>query len=148
LRIGDAWTALSDPAMVPRLFAAMVVVVLLMGLATTYTYQGDKLYPKVLNPESPLDPYDRGGVPLKEPGDVKAQYPENAPKLGWITSYLTPLTTWLAEKTPHLGTTIVSHPGGIIDEILYYTRGLDTVLETSILMMAFVVASWLITKED
>lgn len=148
MRISEAWNALSDPAMVPRLFAAMVVFVLLAGMATTYTYQGDKLYPKVLNPESPLDPYDRGGIPLRVPGDVKAQYPENSPKLGWITSYLTPLTAWLAEKTPHLGTTIVSHPGGIIDEILYYTRGLDTVLETSILMMAFIVASWLITKED
>ena len=30
-----------------------------------------------------------------------------------------------------------------VDEILYYTRGFDTILESSILMMAFIIASWL-----
>ncbi len=32
---------------------------------------------------------------------------------------------------------------GLIDEILYYTRGFDTILESSILMMSFIIASWL-----
>lgn len=45
--------------------------------------------------------------------------------------------------SPYFGTTIYSSPGGLIDEILYYTRGFDTILESSILMMAFIVASWL-----
>ena len=27
--------------------------------------------------------------------------------------------------------------------MLYYTRGFDTILESSILMMAFIIASWL-----
>ena len=31
----------------------------------------------------------------------------------------------------------------ICDEILYYTRGFDTILESSILMMSFIIASWL-----
>ena len=31
----------------------------------------------------------------------------------------------------------------LIDEVLYYTRGFDTILESSILMMAFIIASWL-----
>jgi len=30
-----------------------------------------------------------------------------------------------------------------VDEILYYTRGFDTILESSILMMSFIIASWL-----
>ena len=30
-----------------------------------------------------------------------------------------------------------------MDEILYYTRGFDTILESSILMMSFIIASWL-----
>ena len=45
--------------------------------------------------------------------------------------------------SPYFGTSIYSSPGGLIDEILYYTRGFDTVLESSILMMAFIIASWL-----
>jgi energy-converting hydrogenase A subunit F len=44
--------------------------------------------------------------------------------------------------TLYFGTSIYSSPGGLIDEILYYSRGFDTVLESSILMMAFVVASY------
>jgi energy-converting hydrogenase A subunit F len=45
--------------------------------------------------------------------------------------------------TLYYGTSIYSSPGGLIDEILYYTRGFDTVLESSILMMAFVIASFI-----
>ena len=41
------------------------------------------------------------------------------------------------------GTSIYSSPGGLIDEVLYYTRGFDTILESSILMMSFIIASWL-----
>ena len=48
----------------------------------------------------------------------------------------------VSETTLYFGTSIYSSPGGLIDEILYYSRGFDTVLESSILMMAFVVASW------
>ena len=45
--------------------------------------------------------------------------------------------------SPYFGTSICASPGGVIDEILYYTRGFDTILESSILMMAFIIASWL-----
>lgn len=110
-------------------------------------YEGESLYPKRLDNDSSLYPYDRGGEPLKENGLVESEYPGHEDSLGWITSYLTPFTTWLSSETHHLGTTIVSHPGGIIDEILYYTRGLDTVFEASILMMAFLLASYLMKRE-
>ena len=52
----------------------------------------------------------------------------------------------LSQTTMHLGTTIVAHPGGIIDEILYNTRGLDTVVEPTILLIAFAIASYLYRK--
>ncbi|MBC7114085.1 MAG: EhaF family protein [Archaeoglobi archaeon] len=137
-----AWMILSDPKELPRIFALSMVFVFLIALFLSYSYNPDQLYPKSFE-LSGLYPYDRGGEPLTEPAKVVAQYPQNAEKIGWVTSYLTPLSSWLASKTLYLGTTIVSHPGGIIDEILYYTRGLDTVLESSILMMAFLIASFL-----
>jgi energy-converting hydrogenase A subunit F len=60
-----------------------------------------------------------------------------------VTTYLTPFSLFLSQVTLHLGTTIVAHPGGIIDEILYNTRGFDTVVEATILFIAFAVASYL-----
>ena len=46
------------------------------------------------------------------------------------------------------GGEVLTEPGNINpqypeNEILYYTRGFDTILESSILMMAFIIASWL-----
>ena len=38
--------------------------------------------------------------------------------------------------------------GGIIDEILYNTRGLDTIAETSILFIAFAIASFLFRRKE
>jgi len=137
-----AWMILSDPKELPRVFALSMLFVFFIAMLIHYPYHDEQLYPKSFE-LSGLYPYDRGGTPLKEPGRVVAQYPQNSEMIGWITSYLTPLSTWLASKTLYLGTTIVSHPGGIIDEILYYTRGLDTVLESSILMMAFLIAAFL-----
>ena len=63
-----------------------------------------------------------------------------------MTTYLTPFSLFLAETTMHLGTTIVAHPGGILDEILYNTRGLDTVVEPTILLIAFAIASYLVPE--
>ena len=60
-----------------------------------------------------------------------------------MTAYLTPMSQLLADYTLHLGTSIVSHPGGILDEILYYTRGFDTIVEASILFCAFAIAAFL-----
>ncbi|MDO9045971.1 MAG: DUF2106 family protein, partial [Methanobacteriaceae archaeon] len=82
------------------------------------------------------------GVPLVEPGIVKAQYPQNSAKLGMVTGYLSPIAIGVKNTTRYYGTSIYSSPGGLIDEILYYTRGFDTILESAILMMAFVIASW------
>ncbi|NLA32067.1 MAG: EhaF family protein [Methanomicrobiales archaeon] len=131
------------------LYALFFVVVAVLGLVTlpSITYYDDQLYPKTIIPESSLNPYDRGGVPF-ETTPVKAQYPENSPYVGYVTTYLTPLSQWLADHTHHFGTTIVAHPGGIIDEILYNTRGLDTVVETSILFVAFGIASYLFRRDD
>jgi energy-converting hydrogenase A subunit F len=60
-----------------------------------------------------------------------------------ITGYMSPLAQFVSSISPYFGTSIYSSPGGLIDEILYYTRGFDTILESSILMMSFVIASWL-----
>lgn len=100
------------------------------------------------NTKTPLAPYDRGGIPLKEPAELKAQYPQYEPNLGKITAYLTPIAEWIKDKTYYFGTTIVSTPGGILDEILYYTRGMDTVLESSILLISFIIFSWLFFNKD
>ncbi len=131
------------------LYALLVVAVAVLGLVTLpfIAYHDDQLYPKTLNPASTLDPYDRGGVPFGTT-PVKSQYPENSPYAGYVTTYLTPVSQWLADTTHHMGTTIVAHPGGIIDEILYNTRGFDTVVETSILFVAFGIASYLFRRDD
>jgi energy-converting hydrogenase A subunit F len=130
------------------LYALLFIVVVVLGLVTlpSIGYYDDQLYEKTLNPASPLDPYDRGGVPFGTT-PVKSQYPENSPYAGYVTAYLTPFSQWLADTTHHMGTTIVAHPGGIIDEILYNTRGFDTVVETSILFVAFAIASYLFRRE-
>jgi len=137
---------LSDFTNLAPLFAAACLVIALFGIASLpLDYHEAQLYPKTLNPESPLHPYDRGGTPFNTTV-VAAQYPENSPMLGYVTAYLTPVTRTMAAMTLHTGTTIVSHPGGIIDEILYNTRGLDTVAETSILLSAFTIASYLFRR--
>ncbi len=108
-------------------------------------FEEHQLYPKTINRSSTLDPYDRGGPPFTR-AEIAMQYPANSPYGGYVTTYLTPLSWYLANTTPHLGTTIVAHPGGILDEILYNTRGLDTVVETTILFVAFALGSYLYRK--
>ncbi|WP_366944346.1 DUF2106 family protein [Methanoculleus sp.] len=141
---------LSDFRNLVAIFAGACIIVAVAGIISLpLEFEENQLYPKTLNSESPLYPYDRGGVPFG-PTEVVAQYPENSPYLGYVTTYLTPFSRYLADHTHYLGTTIVAHPGGIIDEILYNTRGLDTVVETSILFVAFAIASHLYrrTKEE
>jgi len=48
----------------------------------------------------------------------------------------------------YFGTTIVSTPGGILDEILYYTRGFDTVLESLTLLLSFTIFGWLFLNRN
>ncbi|MDD1634343.1 MAG: EhaF family protein, partial [Methanomicrobiales archaeon] len=108
-------------------------------------YSESQLYPKRIDRASSLDPYDRGGPPFTQ-ANISMQYPENSPTAGYVTTYLTPFSWWLSTTTLHLGTTIVAHPGGILDEILYNTRGLDTVVEPTILFIAFAIASYLFRK--
>ncbi|KUL04784.1 MAG: Uncharacterized protein XE10_0293 [Methanoculleus marisnigri] len=130
------------------LFAAACIIVSVAGiLSLPLGFAEDQLYPKTLDPASSLYPYDRGGVPFGTT-EVVAQYPENSPYAGYVTAYLTPLSQYLADHTHYLGTTIVAHPGGIVDEILYNTRGLDTVVETTILFTAFAIASYLFRREE
>jgi len=132
-----------------RVYAILIIIVILAGLISipSMEYHGDRLYPKTIDRDSPLDPYDRGGEPF-ERADILAEYPENSPYLGFTTAYLTPLAMAVVATTPYMGTTIVAHPGGIIDEILYVTRGLDTVVETAILFVAFAMAAYLYRRRD
>ncbi len=137
--------ALSNTDNLPKVYALAVCIVAVIGLCTLpfISYDADQLYPKDVDMTSSLSPYDRGGIPFVEPAEIVAQYPENSPAIGWVTAYLTPASQWLADNTLYLGTTIAAHPGGILDEILYYTRGFDTIVEASILLCAFAIASFL-----
>ncbi len=129
-------------------YAAVGIILSIIALAMIplITYQEDQLYPKFINRSSTLDPYDRGGPQFTQI-TIHSQYPDNSPYQGYVTSYLTPFSGFLANNTPYLGTTIVAHPGGILDEILYNTRGFDTVVETSILFIAFAIASFLYRRK-
>lgn len=125
------------------LFAGACALIFFAGiLLLPLTYEPNQLYPKTIDRNSSLDPYDRGGPPFTQV-TIVSQYPENSPTAGLVTSYLTPLSLYLSQMTQHLGTTIVVYPGGIIDEILYNTRGLDTVVEATILFIAFAIASYI-----
>jgi energy-converting hydrogenase A subunit F len=147
--IGRISRKISQLENLSALYAILFIFVTIIGIATlpSLSYQEEQVYPKYIDRTSTLDPYERGGEPFNTT-PVAAQYPENSPYLGYVTAYLTPLSLFFAENTLHLGTTIVSHPGGIIDEILYNTRGLDTVAETSILFIAFAIAAHLFRRED
>ena len=146
--IGRIWNALANPDRIPRFYALVLGIVLIAGFIIPMALNDQQLYPRPapqeqINAQDPLAPYDRGGVPLTERGIVKAQYPQYVPAIGEITAYLSPIAISVKNTTLYYGTSIYSSPGGLIDEILYYTRGFDTVLESSILMMAFVIASWI-----
>ena len=148
MKIGRIWNKLADPKNVPRLFAFCLGIILIVGFIVPMALNPDQLYTRQAPQEQideglPIAPYDRGGVILKEPGIIHAQYPENSKELGMITAYMSPLAEWVSSISPYFGTSIYSSPGGLIDEVLYYTRGFDTILESSILMMAFIIASWL-----
>jgi energy-converting hydrogenase A subunit F len=146
-KIGRIWNALANPKRIPRFYSLILGIVLIAGFMVPLALNDNQLYPRPepqlqINEQDPFAPYDRGGVPLKEPGIVKAQYPQFSQEIGMVTGYLSPIAISVSNTTLYYGTSIYSSPGGLIDEILYYTRGFDTVLESSILMMAFVIASW------
>ena len=136
---------LSKTDKLPKVYALAVCLVAVIGLCMIplISYDADQLYPKSVDITNSLSPYDRGGIPFEEAAEIVAQYPENSPAIGWVTAYLTPASQWMADNTLYLGTTIAAHPGGILDEILYYTRGFDTIVEASILLCAFAIASFL-----
>ena len=148
MRIGVLWNKLADPKNIPRLFAFSLGIILIIGFIVPMALNPDQLYVRP-DPQEQIDeglalaPYDRGGEPLKEAGFINPQYPDNAASLGMITGYMSPLAEWISSISPYFGTSIYSSPGGLVDEILYYTRGFDTILESSILMMSFIIASWL-----
>ena len=148
MRIGVLWNKLAEPKNIPRLFAFSLGIILIIGLIVPMALNPDQIYVRPA-PQVQVDdglsiaPYDRGGEVLKHPGEINPQYPDNAAELGMITGYMSPLAEWVSSVSPYFGTSIYSSPGGLIDEILYYTRGFDTILESSILMMSFIIASWL-----
>lgn len=129
----------------PVFAAACAVMSILTVLSLPLAYHEDQLYPKQVVPGSSLNPYDRGGPPFTQ-ADIRSQYPANSPTAGFVTAYLTPFSLFLSEHTFYVGTTIVAHPGGILDEILYNTRGLDTVVEPTILFIAFAIAAYIFGK--
>jgi energy-converting hydrogenase A subunit F len=144
--IGRISRFLSDFDNLMPVFAGGCALLFVLGiLLLPLPYSEEQLYPKTINRASSLDPYDRGGPPFTQ-ANITMQYPENSPYAGYVTTYLTPFSWWLATTTLHLGTTIVAHPGGILDEILYNTRGLDTVVEPTILFIAFAIGSYLFRK--
>jgi energy-converting hydrogenase A subunit F len=137
---------ISNYEMIMPLFAGAVCILFIVAIfSLPFPYYEDQLYPKSINLSSPLNPYDRGGPPFTQ-AQIDDQYPENSPTAGFVTSYLTPLSWFFANTTLYMGTTIVSHPGGIIDEILYNTRGLDTVVEATVLFTAFAIAAYIFRK--
>ena len=155
--IGRILNDLANPDNIPRLYSIILGIVIFAGLLVPFVLNDHQLYPRPdpqnqINAQDPFAPYDRGGKTIAdfglngnfelEKGIVKAQYPQFAPVIGSITGYLSPMSISVSQTTLYFGTSIYSSPGGLIDEILYYTRGFDTILESSILMMAFVVASW------
>lgn len=131
----------------PVFAAACVVLSIFTLLSLPLPYWDNQLYPKQIVPGSTLNPYDRGGPPFTQ-ATIHAQYPENSPTAGYVTAYLTPLSLFISQQTPYMGTTIVAHPGGILDEILYNTRGLDTVVEPTILFVAFAIAAYIFRKRE
>ena len=147
-KIAKLWNKLADPKNIPRLFALILGLLLIAGFLIPVGLNTDQIYTRPA-PQSQMDaglaiaPYDRGGEILESPGVTEAQYPENSQNLGWINSYMTPIAEVLKGISPYFGTSICASPGGVIDESLYYTRGFDTILESTILMMAFIIASWL-----
>ena len=144
--IGRISRFLSDFDNLMPVFAGACALLFVLGiLLLPLPYSESQLYPKRIDRASSLDPYDRGGPPFTQ-ANISMQYPENSPTAGYVTTYLTPFSWWMATSTLHLGTTIVAHPGGILDEILYNTRGLDTVVEPTILFIAFAIASYLFRK--
>lgn len=146
-RIGRLWNSLATPKRIPRFYSVILGILLLAGFLIPMALNDNQLYPRPtpqlqIDEHDPFAPYDRGGVPLKEPGIVRSQYPQFSEMAGMVTGYLSPIAIGVSNTTLYYGTSIYSSPGGLIDEILYYSRGFDTILESSILMMAFVVASW------
>jgi energy-converting hydrogenase A subunit F len=146
--IGSIWNSLANPDKIPRFYALVLGIVLIAGFLIPIGLNDHQLYPRPapqyqIDNQNPLAPYDRGGVPFEQRGIVIAQYPQYLPAIGEITAYLSPISIGVKNTTLYYGTSIYSSPGGLIDEILYYTRGFDTVLESSILMMAFVIASFI-----
>lgn len=131
----------------PVFAAACAVMSIITVLSLPLAYHEDQLYPKQVIPGSSLNPYDRGGPPFTQ-ADIRSQYPANSPSAGYVTAYLTPFSLFLSDQTLYMGTTIVAHPGGILDEILYNTRGLDTVVEPTILFIAFGIAAYIFRKGE
>lgn len=131
----------------PVFAAACAVMSIITLLTLPFVYNDDQLYPKKIVEGSTLNPYDRGGLPFTQ-AEILSQYPGNSPTAGYVTAYLTPFSLFLSEQTLYMGTTIVAHPGGILDEILYNTRGLDTVVEPTILFIAFAIAAYIFRREE
>ncbi|HOI71507.1 MAG TPA: EhaF family protein [Methanobacterium sp.] len=147
MRLGRLWNSLATPKNIPKVFSVILAIALMAGFVVPLTYDVNQLYLKPapqaqVDDKDPFAPYNRGGSVLEEPATYISQYPQFAEKAGFITSYLSPIAIGVSQTTLYFGTSILSSPGGVIDEILYYSRGFDTILESSIMLMATIIASW------
>ena len=110
-KIAKLWNKLADPKNIPRLFALILGLLLIVGFLIPVGLDTDQIYTRPA-PQSQMDaglaiaPYDRGGEILESPGVTEAQYPENSPNLGWINSYMTPIAEMLKGVSPYFGTSI------------------------------------------
>ena len=131
------------------MYALALMVIMLIGLITLplIQYGPVQLYPKELHPESPFNPYERGGEPFIATNLI-SQYPENAPAIGYVASYASPVSVLLTKISQDGAVGTLTHPGGIIDEILYYLRGIDSIGETSIFFVAFATAAFLFRRRE
>ena len=76
---------ISNYEMIMPLFAGAVTILFVIAIfSLPLPYYEEQLYPKTIDPASPLNPYDRGGPPFTQV-DIKDQYPENSPTAGYVT---------------------------------------------------------------
>jgi len=118
---------------------------LLIGIfSLPLAFEEHQLYPKTSTQRVRSTP-TTGRVPSHN-GDRHA-VPGELAYAGYVTTYLTPLSQYLADHTHHLGTTIVAHRAGSSMRSST-TPGARYVVETSILFTAFAIASYLYRRRE
>ena len=79
MRIGDIWNALAKPKNIPRLFALVMALFLIVGFLIPVALNADQPYTRPapqeqVNSGLHLAPYDRGGEVLGTPGIISCGF--------------------------------------------------------------------------